>query len=185
MDNLEKNKKFFGMWARIYDLSIYPLNFMRKPVLKEINYGKILDVSCGTGLLLAKLKGELFGIDLSSEMLEVAKKRLGNNVKLKVMDVHALEFDDGEFDFVLSTLAFHHYNDQEKALKEMVRVCKGKVIIMDIDFFKLANRIFAVFEPGCVKVNTKIEMKSLFEKVELKNIVQKRIPFGLVTIGER
>ena len=197
--NLQKNKSFFDRWARTYDFSLFQF-WMKKfqaPVLKEINFSKkakILDISCGTGELLASLRQKdtrhnlkLYGTDLSSKMLEKARVKLPEDIILTAGDVHQLPFKSNAFEYVISTEAFHHYGNQQKAVQEMVRVTKpgGKVVVVDINLFlRPIHKLFEVFEPGCVKINSKNEMHHLFRNTGLKEIKQERIfLFAVMTVG--
>ncbi len=81
--NIKQNISFFDRWARTYDKVLYQFWMKRFhiPVFKELKLEKqtkILDISCGTGELLKKLKGkaELYGIDISEEMLKIAKQKV-------------------------------------------------------------------------------------------------------------
>jgi ubiquinone biosynthesis O-methyltransferase len=91
---------------------------------------KVLDVGCGTGnfsIKLAKMGCEVIGIDISDEMLKVAKdkaKREGLNIKFYNMDVYNMKFEDNCFDGVISVTAFEFLKDPNKAIKEMFRVLK-------------------------------------------------------------
>ena len=163
--NLQQNRQLFDRWAKSYDKAVFQF-WMRKfyaQATAELQLNpktKVLDISCGTGELLKSLQGkaELYGIDISEEMLKAAKKKLGRKVKLLKADVHRLPFEDNFFDYAMTTEAFHHYYDQPSALKEMVRVTKngGKIIVADINFFlKPVHWLFQKIEPGCVKVNSK------------------------------
>lgn len=63
-----------------------------------------LDVACGTGLHLATLADavtEVVGVDLSPEMLDVARARLGGRVELRVADQRDLRLER-TFDVVSS-----------------------------------------------------------------------------------
>ncbi len=67
-----------------------------------------LDVGCGTGALLHMLgqqreAARLFGIDLSDQMIRVAKSKLGEKADLRVSDSEELPFDDEQFDLVTCT----------------------------------------------------------------------------------
>ena len=194
MQSKEINRKFFNKWSKTYDNPIFQfwMKGFQRQVFKELTLGKkikILDVGCGTGQFLYqwKGKGQLYGLDISEEMIQVAQKRLGSGARLKVSDVHQLPFPDNYFDYVISTEAFHHYENQKLALMEMKRVAKkeGKVIISDINFFfRIIHWLFETFEPGCVKVNSKKEMKRLFDSAGLGVIKQKRnFLFAVVTVG--
>ncbi len=72
----------------------------------------LLDVGCGTGVLLEALSAavptaQLSGADPSLEMLEVARKRLDEAVLLKQTHAESLPFSDASFDVVVSMNAFH------------------------------------------------------------------------------
>lgn len=195
--NIEQNKSVYSRWSKTYDRAHtrFWMRLFHLPVLKEIDFqgkGKFLDVGCGTGELLKLLESkrailELHGIDLSPEMRAKARVKLSRSVMLSVGDVHQLPFREGTFDYVVSTEAFHHYGDQQKALGEMMRVTRkgGKVIVVDMDFFlRPVHWLFERFERGCQKVNSRKEMLSLFEEVWLQNIRQKRsFLFAVMTVG--
>ena len=198
--NLEENKRFFNQWSKSYDCELFQfwMKKFQKPIL-EMDFSpatKILDVSCGTGEMLLELSKNdnvvpknLFGVDFSEQMLTTARKKLNSEIILLQADVHALPFKDNCFDYVASTEAFHHYYDQEKALSELMRVTKngGKVIIIDVNFFlRPLHYLFQRFEPGCVKMNSRKELRIIFEKTGLKEIKQERIfLFAVMTVGEK
>lgn len=196
LDNIEKNKNFFDRWTKSYDAGLFQF-WMRRfylPILKEVMLTKktsLLDISCGTGELLQHLQGkaELQGLDISEEMLKKARAKLPKEITLHKADVHHLPFKDNHFDYVVTTEAFHHYYSQELALQEMARVTKkgGKVIVSDINFFlKPIHWLFEKIEPGCVKINSRKEMRRLFEKIGLKHIHQSRnFLFAVLTVGEK
>ncbi len=93
---------------------------------------KVLDIGCGTGnfsIKLAKMGCEVIGIDISEEMLKVAKdkaKKEGLNIKFYNMDVYDMKFEDNCFDGVISVTAFEFLKDPDKAIEEMFRVLKPK-----------------------------------------------------------
>lgn len=196
--NIRKNVQFFNTWARSYDHSLVQF-WMRKfqrPVFSHLSRTsgiKILDIGCGTGEFLKTLQkkssGEihLYGIDLSPKMLSIACKKLPSSVKLQQADVHHLPFPDNSFDYVLCMESFHHYHDQQKALSEMARVVKkqGKIIIVDINFFSRGfHWLFQKLEPGCVHINTKRQLRTLFRKESLDVSEQKRyFLFSIFTEG--
>ncbi len=194
--NLKKNRTLFNRWAKSYDKQVFQF-WMKKfyaqaaAELQLTSKTKVLDISCGTGELLKRLHGkaQLYGVDLSEDMLAVARTKLPKEVTLLKADVHHLPFRDNFFDYAMTTEAFHHYYDQPSALKEMTRVTKngGKVIVADINFFlKPLHWLFQKIEPGCVKVNSKKEMKKLFEEAGLRNVKQKRnFLFAVMTVGEK
>ena len=192
----EKNRTVFNRWASSYDLSLFQY-WMKKfhvPVIREVDFSTkphILDISCGTGELLNSLvqvgEGDFYGVDLAEKMLEKARTKLPLTVRLQKADVHALPFENNTFDYTLTTEAFHHYYNQQKALQEMSRVTKkgGKIIIVDVNFFSpVIHFLFQKIEPGCVKINGKTEIRTFFEKAGLRIVKQQRIfAFAVMTVG--
>lgn len=150
-----KDKWNFDSWAKTYDesvekdigaLKIYEnyeriLQTVYEKAKKNLSKdGKILEIGVGTGNLAEKflMDGcDIVGIDQSREMLNVAKAKHGE-LKVRLGEFLKIPFENSSFDLIVSTYAFHHLNDEEKALAimEMKRVLRdnGKVIIGDLMF---------------------------------------------------
>lgn len=99
---------------------------------------KVLDVGCGTGTLFQMLlrrnpSMHLVGLDLCSEMLGVARHKLGRRSKLVTGRAQQLPFASESFDLVVSCNSFHFWHEPQEALLETLRVVKrgGKVVITD------------------------------------------------------
>lgn len=91
--------------------------------------GRVLEVGVGTGATLRHYPAgiELVGIDLSPEMLDLARRRaseLGNAIELVEMDAQQLDFPDGSFDAVLFTLSLCTIPDPGRAIREALRVAR-------------------------------------------------------------
>ncbi|HWC14108.1 MAG TPA: class I SAM-dependent methyltransferase [Actinomycetota bacterium] len=100
--------------------------------------GKTLEIAVGTGLNLPHYPSDvsLTGMDLSPEMLEIARERalsLGLDVELVQGDAHQLDFGDNEFDTVLATYSLCNIPDPQRAVAEMKRTLRrdGKLILVD------------------------------------------------------
>jgi len=98
----------------------------------------VLDIGCGTGMLLAELQAGavplyLYGVDISSGMLEQARLRLGRDVNLSNGSSEKLPFADAIFDCVTTVSSFHYWQDPEQGLAEIRRVLKpnGTLVITD------------------------------------------------------
>lgn len=84
--------------------------------------GRVLEVGCGRGHLVARLREEgvdAVGIDLNPHAIEH-----GVTDALRTMDATRLEFPDAHFDAVVSMHAIEHIPDLDAALTEMVRVVR-------------------------------------------------------------
>ena len=100
---------------------------------------RVLDIAAGAGeqSITAAHKvgpsGYVLATDISANILEYAKQMAQqaglNNIETKVMDGENLACEDGTFDAVISRVGLIYFPDQQKALKEMLRVLKpgGKV----------------------------------------------------------
>ena len=101
---------------------------------------KVLDVGCGTGryLQLFNPGNELNGLDISDQMLSVARQKLPN-AKFHIGSADSLPFPDDAFDLVISVRVIQHLSDQEKMVREMVRVCRpnGRVILLSYNSWSL------------------------------------------------
>lgn len=142
---------------------------------------RVLDVGCGTGILLSQLarrfpSAELAGVDPVPEMLAIARRRLGPWVPLTVGWAEELPFPDGSFDVLVSSSALHYFHAPVIAFVEMARVLRpgGRVVITDWRRDYWASPIIRtslnlrrrhcgrIFRPG--------ELRTLFEDVGFVDI---------------
>ena len=90
----------------------------------------VLDVACGTGVVAitaARLGARVSGIDLTPELLEVAREsgRVGNvEIDWHEGDAEQLPFNDAAFDVVLSQFGHMFAPRPDVAVSEMLRVLK-------------------------------------------------------------
>jgi len=99
----------------------------------------VLDVGCGTGahlILYRSAQVDLFGIDASPAMIEVARQKLGDRAKLHLGDASDMPYSDQSFDLVSSMLALHEMDPGTRSavIGEMKRVLKKSGRILLIDF---------------------------------------------------
>lgn len=84
--------------------------------------GRVLELGCGSGRLLATLDAKLrAGIDVSAGLLAVAARR---GLPVLRADAHRLPFRDGSFDAVVSGNAVFRELDYARAFGECARVLR-------------------------------------------------------------
>lgn len=153
VDVQTQNEKVRRSWAKHaprYDKSIgfferRVFGRSHRPWACEKASGKTLEVAVGTALNLEHYPDgiELTGLDLSPEMLEIARERstdLDKAIDLREGDAHNLPFDTESFDTVVCTYSLCNIPDPQKAVAEMKRVLKpgGKLIL--VDHIRAANK---------------------------------------------
>ena len=114
---------------------------------------KVLDVGCGSGILLngAAMRlttGKATGIDiwaphsgggnLALLWRNARAEGVADRIEFREADARRMPFEDASFDVVMSSGALHHIShnldDHEQAVREIVRVLKpgGRIVIWDI-----------------------------------------------------
>lgn len=138
---------------------------------------RVLDIATGAGFLaleFAKKADTVIGCDLTRNMLLKAcekEKTLGlQNSGFLLSDVEALPFPDESFDIVSCRFAFHHFPDPHKALLEMKRVCRDRIVFVDgvssedIDKSIFHNRIEKMRDPSHVRIYALSEIEKMFNE---------------------
>lgn len=97
----------------------------------DLHAGKrVLDVATGhgnTALAAARRECEVTAIDTVNSLMDVGRARAeaeGLNIKFMEGDAEHISFSDESFDYVLSTFGVQFLQNQAKAARELVRVCK-------------------------------------------------------------
>ena len=132
----------YDRFARWYDLvegipDVLGVRKLRQRVLQRAS-GNVLEVAVGTGKNLRYYSPgcRIIAVDLSREMLDVARKRATNlslDVSFLLADAEALPFPDRSFDTVVSSLSTCTFPNPVTALEEMARVCRtdGKIVLLE------------------------------------------------------
>ncbi len=103
---------------------------------------RLLDVGAGPGTItadLATIVGEVVASEIDEDAAAITRAG-APGVEVHVADVHALPFDDGEFDVVHAHQVLQHVADPVQALREMARVTRpgGVVGVRDSDYGSFA-----------------------------------------------
>ncbi|MFA6023169.1 MAG: class I SAM-dependent methyltransferase [Candidatus Pacearchaeota archaeon] len=133
---------------------------------------KILDVACGTGFFFSEYKNkEIYGVDISEDMLSMAKSRHLKDVKLlKKSDATHLPFKDNFFDIAITSKFIMHTPEYLESIGEMVRVTKKDgAIILDLPN---KNSFSYLFTKRRIKQG-KIRYYNFFTKQDINGICTK------------
>jgi putative AdoMet-dependent methyltransferase len=152
---MENENVFFNEWAKDYDRFVhenstsFPFCGYEELCMKVIEsideHSCVFDIGIGTGYIINRIlmskKVEVFGIDISEEMVDVAKARIPSGA-FECFDIRkfdTLKWDYPSFDYILSTYTFHHFTDEQKIELVTFLLSKikpnGQIIIGDIGFW--------------------------------------------------
>ena len=139
------NNLWFKRMAPIYDYVEVFVAHVRREVAQlpdPEGEANILDLACGTGnqsIAFAKAGFDVTGVDLSPDMLSVARKKVRQGYRLRFVqeDATKLPYEDSHFDASSISFGLHDMPTDIgiAVLHEMVRVTKtgGKIVIVDYD----------------------------------------------------
>jgi len=187
----------YDWWARVYDRFWRRYVTQTLPVLRrtvQIRDGeRILDVACGTGeferrVIEAGTDAELVGMDLSTRMLEQARRKLHGvpGVRFEQADAHNLPFADASFDAVVCASTFHYFTRPHTVLAEARRVLRsdGRLVLLDWcrDFWtcRAMDVVLKKFDPAYHSCYTLDVLTSLIEDAGLRTQYTFRYRFDLV-----
>ncbi|OSZ80901.1 hypothetical protein CAP36_06580 [Chitinophagaceae bacterium IBVUCB2] len=145
------------------------LDFKRDNI-EETKEKKVLDIGCGTGWDLFKYKQK--GWKVSGVEPSKVASDIGNKQELNIFNGTLLEanYNDNEFDLIISSHSFEHIPNPNETMKEINRVLKkGGELIMSIpNYSGLNSRIFGKYwyyltEPVHTFLYSPKNIKKLFQ----------------------
>jgi SAM-dependent methyltransferase len=101
-------------------------------LLRAFKPRSVLDVGCGEGALVAaagKWTRRAEGVEVNAQCIASARKA---GLAVREAPAEALPFGDKEFDLVVSQYVAHHVADSVAATREMLRVARIGVLILDV-----------------------------------------------------
>ncbi|NLD99175.1 MAG: class I SAM-dependent methyltransferase, partial [Fibrobacter sp.] len=148
--------------ADLYDQDWGDWSLQHLPLLKNILHrycpvnAKILDLACGTGVLVQKLAHLgywVMGIDVSPQMIKVAKAKAGSNTFFEVHDM--LDFrTEIKFDLVTCTFDALNYLSSNEELKTVLMNVHGLLNAGGLFMFDMnTEKLFKYFHRGVTHRN--------------------------------
>ncbi|MEM2102774.1 MAG: methyltransferase domain-containing protein, partial [Candidatus Bathyarchaeia archaeon] len=171
-------REMFARLAPFYDISNLLIASARKTAVELANAktaAKVLDVATGTGkqaFAFARKGYDVVGVDLSRDMLKVAKKNNKHeNAQLAIADARDMPFANSLFDVACVSFALHDVPlaAKKKVLKEMARVAKPNGVIVVVDYASpetrtlkcMLNRFARFYESKYYPEYAKLDLKAL------------------------
>jgi ubiquinone/menaquinone biosynthesis C-methylase UbiE len=168
------------------------LGWMQKKLVSLLEFSLnpcFLDLGCGMGWVvrhaanLADGRGEFYGIDISSKMIEKAEAGSTSykNVRFHKANADELPFDNDFFDLIVCSNSFHHYFHPGRVLQEVFRVLKpnGRIYVLDPTADGLVTRMLdrrvTKKEAAHVKFYSTREYRKLFEGARLRYVTSKSV----------
>ena len=190
--------KAYRRYAPAYDILFGPIFQWGRAItvarLNKLDCNNILEVGVGTGLSLTRYRSDkkIVGVDVSSEMLAIAKRRvearrLDNVTALAEMDGERLGFRDNQFDAVVAMYVMSVTPNPRQCLAEMQRVCSpGGSILICNHFVKNKERSISPWlEPLSRQLgwHPNFALPELLENSSLEMATMDAVPpFGLFNL---
>ncbi len=128
-----------GEWDAIRSLHVAEeqVEAAMRALLGSEPLGRMIDIGTGTGRMIelfAPAATQVLGIDKSSEMLRLARARVGERAELRQADLYALPVTDGGVDLAILHNVLHFAQQPGAAIAEAARVLAGRGRLLIADF---------------------------------------------------
>lgn len=184
------SEKIWNLMANNYDKSEEPFRKIHitnlKKTKKYLNKGDmVLDLGCGTGTQALEIAGdveEVHGIDISSKMIEIAKRKVYDRKTLNVDFTQATIFDERllkeSFDVILAFNILHYLEDTQDVMQRINELLKpGGLFISSTECMgeeeKKKFSRFLSFSALFVMKKARIVSTKFFKFSELEDLINK------------
>ena len=178
--HIDTVKAAYRSYAGLYNALFGPvLQPGRKAVIEALDCRpghRVLEVGVGTGLALDLYPEgvKVVGIDVSSEMLERARRRVAKRgfkhvEALLEMDAEAMTFADASFDRIVAMYVLPVVPNPGRLLAELHRVCKPDGEIYLVNHVRSDNPLVGAVEKGLARFSDKLGFHPDFELRDVLN----------------
>ena len=126
------------------------------------NCHDVLEIGCGTGAfarLLAQRSTHVLALDLSGEMIRIARERSAQfpNIEFQLADVRETPFNFGSFDCIATIATLHHLPLSEMLLKIKAALKPGGVLLV-LDLFESAGLLDSLSNLLAIPVSVSLRL---------------------------
>ena len=168
VDNVVSTYRFYApLYDRVFGAILEPGRRALAEAACSTRPDSLLEVGVGTGLTLSQYpcNAEIVGIDVSSDMLDIARWRAEQlperNIQLSVMNAEHMDFPDGYFDCVALPYVLSVTPTPEKLVAEIRRVCRKGGTILILNHFS-GSRFWWLLERAVRSLADRIGFRSDF-----------------------
>jgi ubiquinone/menaquinone biosynthesis C-methylase UbiE len=185
----------------LYDpmTKLFGLEKARRVLLDQADLrpgSRVLEIGCGTGsfcVLIKRLHSgiEVLGLDPDPKALARARRKAeqtGVSIQFDQGFSDSLPYDEGTFDYVFSSMMFHHLKleEKEKTLREVGRVLKPGALLAMLDFKKpesiLGKILSGLFHSThLLKDNSENRILTLMTEAGLQHV--RKVGQGALLVG--
>jgi ABC-2 type transport system ATP-binding protein len=155
----EIKEKYWSRFSATYDenqeyvVGKTFLNEVKRNINNLTDLGEVLELGCGTGYFtgsIVKNAKHVFATDLSDELLEKARERLGDNDKITFQKENCMKisFESNKFNTVFMANLIHVIENPSKVLQECFRVLKDDGLLIITSFTNYSMKPWEIIKLG-------------------------------------
>lgn len=168
VDNVVDTYRFYApLYDRLFGAVLEPGRRALTDAVCAMRPTSILEVGVGTGLTLERYpeSASIVGIDISHEMLDIARERAdklrGRSIHLAAMNAEAMDFPDASFDCIAIPYVLSVTPNPERLVAEIRRVCRKGGAILILNHFS-GSRFWWFLERAVRSLANRIGFRSDF-----------------------
>lgn len=169
VDNVVNTYRFYApLYDSLFGAILEPGRRALTDAACAMRPASILEVGVGTGLTLRRYPAtsSVVGIDISDDMLDIARERAektlgGRTIHLAAMNAEAMDFPDACFDCVAIPYVLSVTPHPERLVAEIRRVCRRGGTILILNHFS-GSRFWWFLERAVRSLSNRIGFRSDF-----------------------